>query len=176
MKKISLLFLIVIVLISCKDKPETTVEMADTQTPFVWENASIYFMLTDRFNNGDTSNDLSFDRKDNAAKLRGFKGGDLKGIIAKIEEGYFNNLGVNAIWMTPIVEQIHGAVDEGPNDADGCATARRSDGSPTAVPQTENCLGGAPRLPGRSRHGLRPGDSPGPPVRRRRAGELMARP
>ena len=113
MKKINLLFLIVIVLISCKDKPETTVEMADTQTPFVWENASIYFMLTDRFNNGDTSNDLSFDRKDNAAKLRGFKGGDLKGIIAKIEEGYFTDLGINAIWMTPIVEQIHGAVDEG---------------------------------------------------------------
>ena len=113
MKKISLLFLIVVVLISCKDKPETTVEMADTQTPFVWENASIYFMLTDRFNNGDTSNDLSFDRKDNAAKLRGFKGGDLKGIIAKIEEGYFTDLGINAIWMTPIVEQIHGAVDEG---------------------------------------------------------------
>ena len=113
MKKISLLFLIVIVLISCKDKPAAIVKIADVQTPFVWENASIYFMLTDRFNNGDTSNDLSFNRKDDAAKLRGFKGGDLKGVIAKIEEGYFNDLGVNAIWMTPIVEQIQGAVDEG---------------------------------------------------------------
>jgi len=46
-------------------------------------------------------------------KLRGFEGGDIKGITKKIEEGYFTNLGINAIWFTPIVEQIHGSVDEG---------------------------------------------------------------
>jgi alpha-amylase len=40
-------------------------------------------------------------------------GGDIKGITEKIKEGYFNKLGVNAIWLTPIVEQIHGSVDEG---------------------------------------------------------------
>ena len=48
-----------------------------------------------------------------AAVLRGFEGGDLRGIIQKIDEGYFKKLGINAIWMTPIVEQIHGATDEG---------------------------------------------------------------
>jgi hypothetical protein len=31
----------------------------------------------------------------------------------KIDEGYFDKLGINAIWFTPIVEQIHDAVDEG---------------------------------------------------------------
>jgi len=113
MKKINLLFLFVLLLVSCKDKPAEVVKEVEAQTPFVWENASVYFMLTDRFNNGDTSNDINFERTEEAAKLRGFKGGDLKGVIAKIEEGYFNDLGVNAIWMTPIVEQIHGAVDEG---------------------------------------------------------------
>ena len=45
--------------------------------------------------------------------LRGFEGGDIKGITQKIKEGYFTDLGINAIWMTPIVEQIHGGTDEG---------------------------------------------------------------
>jgi alpha-amylase len=45
--------------------------------------------------------------------LRGFEGGDLRGITDKINEGYFSDLGINAIWFTPIVEQVHGFVDEG---------------------------------------------------------------
>jgi alpha-amylase len=80
---------------------------------FVWENATVYFLLTDRFNNGNPANDHAYGRKDDAAKLRGFMGGDLAGITAKIKEGYFSDLGVNAIWITPPVEQIHGSVDEG---------------------------------------------------------------
>ena len=83
------------------------------ETPFVWEGANLYFLLTDRFNNGDPSNDVNFERNEEPGKLRGFEGGDIKGVIQKIEEGYFTNLGVNAIWMTPIVEQIHGFTDEG---------------------------------------------------------------
>lgn len=73
----------------------------------------MYFLLTDRFHNGNRSNDVNFVRDKPAGKLRGFEGGDLKGITQKIEEGYFDKLGVNAIWMTPIVEQIHGGTDEG---------------------------------------------------------------
>ena len=119
MKKISLLFLIVIVLISCKDKLEATVEMADTQTPFVWGGANIYFLLTDRFNNGDASNDINFNRTKETGVLRDFEGGDLKGITQKIEEGYFTDLGINAIWFSPIVEQIHGSVDEGTGNSYG---------------------------------------------------------
>jgi alpha-amylase len=84
-----------------------------TETPFVWEGANIYFLLTDRFNNADPSNDVNFGRTLETGVLRGFEGGDLKGITQKINEGYFNELGVNAIWMTPVVEQIHGATDEG---------------------------------------------------------------
>ena len=80
---------------------------------FLWENATVYFVLTDRFNNADKSNDLAYGRKADAAPLRGFMGGDIAGITAKIKEGYFDSLGVTAIWLTPPVEQIHAGTDEG---------------------------------------------------------------
>lgn len=83
------------------------------QKPFLWNNATVYFLLTDRFNNGDKTNDLAYGRKADAAPLRGFMGGDLKGVTAKIKEGYFDRLGVNALWITPPVEQIHAGTDEG---------------------------------------------------------------
>lgn len=81
--------------------------------PFLWESANLYFLLTDRFNNGDSANDVNFDRSLPTATLRGFQGGDIKGITAKIKEGYFDLLGINAIWFTPVTEQIHGGTDEG---------------------------------------------------------------
>ena len=84
-----------------------------TGKPFVWENATVYFLLTDRFNNANKANDHAYGRKDDAALLRGFMGGDLAGVTAKIREGYFRDLGVNAIWLTPPTEQIHGPTDEG---------------------------------------------------------------
>ncbi len=82
------------------------------KTPFDWRAANLYFLLTDRFNNGDTTNDINYNRTNESGTLRGFEGGDLKGITQKIQEGYFTDLGVNAIWMSPIFEQIHGGTDE----------------------------------------------------------------
>lgn len=84
-----------------------------SKTPFIWENANVYFLLTDRFNNGDKTNDHTFNRTKETGKLRGFEGGDLRGVIQKLDEGYFDKLGTTVIWMTPIVEQIHEGVDEG---------------------------------------------------------------
>lgn len=87
---------------------------------FSWDNATVYFVLTDRFKNGDTSNDYSYGRglqADGKTKVAGldiytnpgtFHGGDLKGMTEKVEDGYFNDLGVNAIWITAPYEQIHG--------------------------------------------------------------------
>jgi alpha-amylase len=83
------------------------------QQPFAWNNATIYFLMTDRFNNGNPANDHAYGRKDDAAPLRGYMGGDLAGVTAKIKEGYFKDLGVDAIWITPPVEQIHAGTDEG---------------------------------------------------------------
>lgn len=114
MKKYSLFILLTIVLASCTSKKQEMTSTEKTaEVPFVWENANIYFLLTDRFNNGNPANDVNFNRTTETSKLRGFEGGDIVGITKKIEEGYFTDLGINAIWLTPIVEQIHGFVDEG---------------------------------------------------------------
>ena len=80
--------------------------------PF-WNSATVYFLLTDRFVNGDSSNDHALGRAHDGALLRNFEGGDLAGVLRKLNEGYFDSLGVDAIWLTPFVEQIHGSVDEG---------------------------------------------------------------
>lgn len=113
MKKI-LFLLSFATIFSCQENTSSKKETKETaKKEFVWEGANIYFLLTDRFNNGDTSNDINFDRTKEAGKLRGFEGGDIKGITQKIKEGYFTKLGINAIWMTPVVEQIHGGTDEG---------------------------------------------------------------
>ena len=113
MKNIFLLFCVVAFL-SCKEKiSKNTADKKNSKKEFIWEGANIYFLLTDRFNNGDKTNDINFDRTKETGKLRGFKGGDIKGITQKIKEGYFTKLGINAIWMTPIVEQIHEGTDEG---------------------------------------------------------------
>lgn len=83
------------------------------KTPFVWEGANLYFLMTDRFNKSEKSNKIYFDRNKSTAKLRGFEGGNMRGIIQKIDDGYFEKLGTNVIWLTPILEQIHDGVDEG---------------------------------------------------------------
>jgi len=114
-------FLFLILLISCKNEqrteqktPDTSKQIGNTKSsPFVWEGANLYFLLTDRFNNANPENDLVLNRTKKTGTLRGFMGGDLKGITQKIEDGYFNKLGINAIWFTPVVEQVHGMVNEG---------------------------------------------------------------
>lgn len=117
MKKQVTLILLLTIFMGCAElKQNKNTEMTDAtnfKKPFLWEAANIYFLLTDRFYNADPLNDVNFNRTKSAAKLRGFEGGDIKGITKKIEEGYFTDLGINAIWFTPIVEQIHGEVDEG---------------------------------------------------------------
>jgi alpha-amylase len=78
-----------------------------------WNSATVYFLLTDRFQNGDPGNDRALGRAHDGALLRSFEGGDLAGVRQRIEQGYFDSLGVTAIWLTPFVEQIHAGVDEG---------------------------------------------------------------
>ncbi len=112
MKSFLLLVITTLLLTSCEhSKFGSKSEKADE--PFLWENATVYFLLTDRFNNGDPTNDNSFGRKKDGAVLRSYEGGDLKGITQKIKQGYFSKLGVNAIWLTPHIEQIRGFTDEG---------------------------------------------------------------
>lgn len=88
-------------------------ERADHQpTEFTWDNLTVYFIMTDRFNNGNRLNDASFNRqKDGKEEIGTFHGGDIQGVIEKLD--YIQALGSNAIWMTPLVEQVHGFVGGG---------------------------------------------------------------
>jgi len=114
MKKYLILAIVFVITLSCSEKKQSQKkENTKIEKPFFWEGANIYFLLTDKFNNGNPNNDVNFNRTNETGILRGFDGGDIIGITQKIEEGYFTNLGINAIWFTPVVEQIHGWVDEG---------------------------------------------------------------
>jgi len=112
MNRISIFATLLLVTLSACTAPRQAVS-TQPQTPFFWENANVYFMMTDRFNNGNPKNDVNFGRTQAPATLRGFMGGDIKGITQKLDEGYFDQLGVTAIWFTPVLEQIHDFADEG---------------------------------------------------------------
>lgn len=74
---------------------------------FDWDEAVIYFMMTDRFNDGNTANNDAYKVGDyNPDGPSSYHGGDFAGVTQKINEGYFDNLGVNTIWITPVVENI----------------------------------------------------------------------
>lgn len=118
MKKILAVAITSLLFISCNTSQKVAYKQ-ETKTPFVWESANVYFLLIDRFKNGNPSNDTIIKRDKPTGKLRGFEGGDIRGVIQKLDEGYFTDLGINVLWMTPVVEQIHGAVDEGTGNTYG---------------------------------------------------------
>lgn len=116
-----------------------------------WQDEVIYFMLTDRFYDGDPSNNTP----EGAAKnlydpqqrdLDSYHGGDFRGIEIALERNYFNNLGITAIWITPPVKNVwntsydmgdkgktgyHGYWTQNFMDIDPHLTsARKMDGSP----------------------------------------------
>ncbi len=78
------------------------------------DNPIIYFVITDRFYNGNPANDHSYGRQnDGKQEIGTFHGGDLAGLTLKLKSGYFKQLGVNALWITAPYEQIHGWVQGG---------------------------------------------------------------
>lgn len=113
MKSSSLLVFLSLFIFGCTSKPSEVVKTTQETQPFIWEAANVYFMLTDRFYNGNKANDVNYNRIKEPAKLRGFMGGDMAGITQKIKDGYFNDLGINALWFSPVLEQIHDSTNEG---------------------------------------------------------------
>ncbi|MCU0291062.1 MAG: alpha-amylase family glycosyl hydrolase [Thermoanaerobaculaceae bacterium] len=69
-----------------------------------WSDAVLYFVIVDRFADGDPGNNAGVDR----AARGTFHGGDLKGLRAQLDE--IASLGVTAIWITPVVRNIDGFV------------------------------------------------------------------
>lgn len=81
--------------------------------PTDWREEIIYFALTDRFRNGDTTNDDGALRPDaadtvtsEAANPLGWHGGDFAGLKQAIEDGYFQAMGFTALWLTPVYLQV----------------------------------------------------------------------
>lgn len=65
----------------------------------------IYQIITDRFYDGDSTNNPSGEIFD-TTNLRKYHGGDWRGIIKKIQDGYLTDLGITAIWISSPVENI----------------------------------------------------------------------
>ena len=74
---------------------------------FEWNSANLYLVLPDRFLNADTSNDFGRNLQGHPAWR--FAGGDLRGLTKKLEDGYFTDLGINVLWLTPVQKQVLGS-------------------------------------------------------------------
>jgi cyclomaltodextrinase / maltogenic alpha-amylase / neopullulanase len=77
------------------------------------EASILYFLMVDRFNNGNPANDEPIDDPE-VLPPANYWGGDLAGITQKIREGYFAGLGINAIWLSPITQNPMDAYVEFP--------------------------------------------------------------
>jgi glycosidase len=75
--------------------------------PFVWQDAVLYFVFTDRFRNGDWG-DEPYGPVADVATTANYQGGDFQGVIDALDEGYFQALGVRAIWLSPVYENPEG--------------------------------------------------------------------
>lgn len=68
----------------------------------------MYFLMVDRFNNGNPSNDFKVNDPEVHPKAN-YYGGDLAGVTQKVKDGYFTKLGINTIWLSPIAQNPLGA-------------------------------------------------------------------
>ena len=103
-------------------------EYYGTLEPFA--SNAVYFVVTDRFVNGDTGNDqrdqggehrtfdIALPTCDGVAGNIGYLGGDFKGIADNLD--YIHDMGFGAIWITPIVDNPDEAFTGG--TAPGCGT------------------------------------------------------
>lgn len=82
-----------------------------TDHPDDWHFSVLYNLMVDRFLDGDKSNTVHIQTKD-LHELANFHGGDLAGIIQKLEVGYFTDLGINLIWLSPLNRQPDSAYVE----------------------------------------------------------------
>lgn len=74
-------------------------ETLPPDSDFDWRDAIMYFTFVDRFFDGDVHNNKPL-LKDRKARPGDYQGGDYAGILKKIDEGYFDSLGINALWIT----------------------------------------------------------------------------
>ncbi len=81
-------------------KPVSAVSQLDRSD---WHQARMYFLMVDRFNNGNPENDLKTPDEGINDKAN-YYGGDLAGVNQKVKDGFFDSLHVNTIWLSPITQ------------------------------------------------------------------------
>ncbi len=105
---------------------------------FDWRDAVIYFVFVDRFLNGDTSNDCpAISGVESPVQ---YMGGDWAGVTQKIQSGYFNDLGVNTIWLTFPIQNADTFAGQGVG-ADTHVYSSYHGYWPFDVTQVERCFG-----------------------------------
>lgn len=100
-----------------KTDVKVTVTDRGKGSDFDWDEAVVYFAVTDRFFDGNSSNNDggvsgSYDPDTNGGLNSSYHGGDFAGLTQKLD--YLQDLGVNTIWITPIVENqtVANSVDD----------------------------------------------------------------
>ncbi len=68
----------------------------------------LYSLMIDRFNNGNKANDWKLNSPEVLDKVD-YQGGDIAGITSKIEDGFFSDLGITTIWISPITQNPYDA-------------------------------------------------------------------
>ena len=69
--------------------------------------------MIDRFNDGDESNNDPVIH-DSLSPKANYMGGDLEGVLEKLNDGYFESLGINVIWISPVYDNPNEAFKEYP--------------------------------------------------------------
>lgn len=78
-----------------------------------WHDAVIYSIMIDRFSDGSKSNNNPLIHPQLSDKAN-YQGGDLQGILDRLQEGYFDSLGVNTLWLSPVYDNTNNVYQEFP--------------------------------------------------------------
>lgn len=78
------------------------------------QSQALYSLMIDRFNNGKTENDWKINSPEVLDKVD-YQGGDIVGITQKINDGFFEELGVSTIWISPITQNPYDAWGQNTN-------------------------------------------------------------
>lgn len=121
-KKFLILFVFILIFLplvfsGCRGE-ETLLEDYEVvdSVDFSYESATVYFAMTDRFYDGNPENNTSYGRVQEDAlgkDIATFHGGDFVGLTEKLEEGYFQELGIDVLWVSAPYEQVHGFIGGG---------------------------------------------------------------
>jgi glycosidase len=107
---------------------------APEQGAFDWRDSVMAFVFVDRFHDADPSNNCTVAGADPAGQ---YQGGDWKGVTQRINEGFFQELGVNTLWLTVPVKNA----TVGGRGSDGRLYSAFHGYWPIDLEQYESCFG-----------------------------------